>query len=150
MPAQVVVVRRSRRSLFAAPRALPDWLRAVWAAFSLKSPAAELDSHPPVTPTILAPAFPRLVRDVDGAHRCTGCGACVRICPSRCLELDTGGGEGASSITRFELSAGACIGCGLCIEICPEDALAQAIAADAASGLRANRIPKCDLLVARE
>ncbi len=77
---------------------------------------------------------PRLVVAVGEAHRCTGCGECVRGVPQRCL--DVLGGEGRASRLAFE--EGACIGCGRCIEVCPEGALESAgqVAVGVASGER--------------
>jgi formate hydrogenlyase subunit 6/NADH:ubiquinone oxidoreductase subunit I len=125
MPHQTITVRRPRRSLFAVPRALPDWLRSVWAVLS-RTPAsdvdiAELDSielhHTNV------PAFPQLAIDASGAHRCVGCELCVRVCPSRCLTLAAEGQSTGIRVTQFDLERGACIGCGICGEACPEDAI---------------------------
>lgn len=125
MPAQVLVVQRPRRSLFAFPRALPDWIRSVRAALFRtairETGPAEMDT---AGARILGtPIFPRLALDESGSHRCVGCGLCVEVCPSRCLILGTGGqGEGLE-VTRFELVQGACIGCGYCDESCPEKAI---------------------------
>lgn len=100
MPAQVVVVTRSRRSLFAAPRALPDWLRSVWAALS-RTPAI-VDPAPSTSPCAKdSPLFPQLVRDASGSHRCVGCDLCVRVCPSRCLLLEIEGGGRWTSGNAF-------------------------------------------------
>ncbi len=128
MPDQVITVRRRRRSLFAVPRALPDWLRSIWAVLS-QTPVsdvdtAELDSielHPMNVPT-----FPQLAFDASGAHRCVGCELCIRVCPSRCLTLATEGEATEIRVTQFDLERGACIGCGFCGEACPEDAIEMA------------------------
>ena len=125
MPNQVITVRRPRRSFFAVPRALPDWLRSVRAVLS-RMPAsdvdmADLDSielHP-----MNAPTFPQLAIDASGAHRCVGCELCVRVCPSRCLTLVTEGQATEIRVTQFDLERGACIGCGFCGEVCPENAI---------------------------
>jgi ferredoxin len=47
--------------------------------------------------------------------RCTGCGACVAICPTACLEQ-----WGFHPWLPRPL---ACVRCGLCVAICPVDAL---------------------------
>lgn len=47
--------------------------------------------------------------------RCTGCGACVRLCPARCLEQ---AGPNPWLPRPFD-----CLGCGLCVIMCPERAL---------------------------
>jgi len=146
MPAQVVVVRRSRRSLFAAPRALPDLLRSLRAALLPRVPPARVDATggtaaptsgrtaPPqggVARAGPAPAFdpavPRLIRKDEGGHRCIGCLRCVDVCPSRCLAVDAeeamAGESAPRRIARFVLETGACIGCRDCVSICPERAL---------------------------
>jgi ferredoxin len=147
MPAQVVVVRRSRRSLFAAPRALPDWLRSVWAAFRLTPPSAP-DSDPGAqsVSSIPMPSLPRLVHDSGGDHACVGCRACERICPSRCLSLATEGAEDAIRVVRFELAGGACIGCDLCVDSCPEDALEMVVGVRVDLALSSGRPVLSDLL----
>jgi NAD-dependent dihydropyrimidine dehydrogenase PreA subunit len=51
--------------------------------------------------------------------RCTGCGDCVEVCPTDCLDMNSEG---------FRLPVLAwphkCVSCGLCAAICPEDAIA--------------------------
>lgn len=49
---------------------------------------------------------------------CTGCGACIRICPSKALSLTI---EGEEAILRYFI--GRCIFCGMCADICPEKAI---------------------------
>jgi len=46
--------------------------------------------------------------------RCTGCGVCVRNCPTGSIKIE--GGK-----AKFDYSS--CIGCGECIALCPESAL---------------------------
>lgn len=148
MPTQVIVVKRSRRSLFAGPRALPDWFRSAWATLlrnpPIESKVAVQRSHSarPETPV----SFPRLLRDARGAHRCTGCNLCVQVCPSRCLTLGTEGDGSALRVTRFGLRKGACIGCGLCNDACPENAIEMATAALAELAPRRAASPLTDLL----
>lgn len=50
--------------------------------------------------------------------RCTGCGACVEVCPTgaiRLMEGETG--------KRAEIDSRACRGCEACVEACPEEAI---------------------------
>jgi ferredoxin len=125
MPIQVVVVQRPRRSLFAVPRALPDWLRLVWATFFRTSTGDTDRSRMDSTRagSLDTPLFPRLTLDGSGSHRCVGCGLCIQVCPSRCLAIGTEGQGEELEVTRFDLVRGACIGCGLCDEACPENAI---------------------------
>jgi hydrogenase-4 component H len=50
--------------------------------------------------------------------KCTGCGACTRICPPKALSLNI---EGGTAILRYFV--GRCIFCGMCADICPEKAI---------------------------
>ncbi len=60
-----------------------------------------------------------MVRDLElpllNETRCSGCGDCVAICPTGCLEpLD------AYPWLPRPLD---CVSCGLCVDVCPVDAL---------------------------
>jgi ferredoxin len=46
--------------------------------------------------------------------RCTGCGACLSLCPQEAIVLET---------ERAEIRQELCIGCGICISACPERAI---------------------------
>ena len=46
---------------------------------------------------------------------CTLCGACVKVCPSHCIDLEDG--------AHFSAEATYCIGCGACAHVCPEGAI---------------------------
>jgi ferredoxin len=46
--------------------------------------------------------------------RCTGCGECVKVCPSQCIEVKD---EKAAIEKRF------CEECGECVDACPEQAI---------------------------
>jgi len=127
MSTQVIVVKRSRRRLFAGPRALPDWLRSIWVARTRHSERTSDSIHSFVGSQDLdapfGPTFPGLDFDSSGAHRCSACDLCVRACPSRCLRM-TAEGEGESRRpTTFEIARANCIGCGVCREVCPENAI---------------------------
>ncbi len=50
------------------------------------------------------------------AGRCTGCGECVRRCPSNAIEAIPGS-------RGIDIDFGKCVVCTLCEEICPEDAI---------------------------
>jgi NAD-dependent dihydropyrimidine dehydrogenase PreA subunit len=47
--------------------------------------------------------------------RCTGCGDCVRLCPTSCLEM-----AGRLPWLARPLD---CVSCALCVLICPAEAL---------------------------
>lgn len=116
MPAGVILVKRVRRRAFGLLRSVPGWLGSFLASLAGR-PATPAEAWEAAA--VPAPLRPALVFAADQKSLCTACGACVPVCPSRCLSLE--GDE--RSPTRFELDLGACIGCGRCVEICPEAAL---------------------------
>jgi ferredoxin len=155
MPAQVVVVKRSRRRAFAILRSLPAWLRAVASNLRRRPSrggAIELESFPAYCDaSLLAPERqsgvmqPRMRDEVD-LGGCASCRICVEVCPTRALERDVASTlavtmpaptlDSAADRTsapsmdglRFELDPGRCIGCGDCARVCPEALLEMAIA----------------------
>ena len=48
------------------------------------------------------------------ATRCTGCGACVEVCPAEAIALVDG---------KAHIDEETCIGCGACADECPQDAI---------------------------
>lgn len=50
-------------------------------------------------------------------EKCNGCGICVNVCKSFCLDLD-----GKKLFLTGESKFG-CIGCGQCVAVCPRDAI---------------------------
>lgn len=60
-----------------------------------------------------------------GTHDCIACNACVRICPSDCIDIEGRRPEGVKKMraTRFLLDFSTCSLCGLCIDVCPTDTL---------------------------
>jgi len=48
-------------------------------------------------------------------RRCTGCGDCVAVCPTDCLEV--------AGRTVWLPRPADCIGCGACAAVCPADAV---------------------------
>ena len=47
---------------------------------------------------------------------CTGCGACVNVCPVEALKLEEG---------KAIVDEGTCIDCGACISECPVEAISE-------------------------
>jgi formate hydrogenlyase subunit 6/NADH:ubiquinone oxidoreductase subunit I len=145
MPSQIVVVKRSQRYAFAAPRSAPAWLRALWTGV-FRATRSVVGSVGPPRPWTISPRVPRLVRDAERPHRCVGCGSCVTLCPSRSLQLDLRNVGEAVEVARFELDLGSCIGCGLCDVVCPEQAIGMTIAPRIAVAPDAGRRLRVDLL----
>jgi ferredoxin len=132
MPAQVVVVKRSRRRAFAILRSVPAWWRALLVSFrSTRAPSVpfdleELDAWSDTG--MLAPerssgiSTPRLIAAAD-LEDCEACIRCVQICPSDALALDRQPVSDAPKSFRFELDPGRCIGCADCVRVCPSGLL---------------------------
>ncbi len=47
--------------------------------------------------------------------RCTGCGDCVAVCPTTCLEM--------AGPFPWLPRPGECVSCSLCVLVCPSEAL---------------------------
>jgi Fe-S-cluster-containing hydrogenase component 2 len=45
---------------------------------------------------------------------CTGCGACVEVCPVEAISLDDG---------KAHVDGEKCVDCGVCVGECPTDAI---------------------------
>ncbi|MCM1310667.1 MAG: Coenzyme F420 hydrogenase/dehydrogenase, beta subunit C-terminal domain [Bacteroides sp.] len=59
---------------------------------------------------------------VDGQKSgCTGCEACVQICPKAALQMS----EDAEGFRYPQLDESLCINCGLCHKVCPEEKLSE-------------------------
>ncbi len=58
-------------------------------------------------------------------HDCIACNACVRVCPSDCIEVEGKRPEGSKKMraTLFTIDFSTCSLCGLCIDVCPTDTL---------------------------
>lgn len=52
--------------------------------------------------------------------RCTGCGACSNVCPTRAIEIID---DYRINMRKIRLWLGACIFCGNCRDFCPEYAI---------------------------
>jgi Fe-S-cluster-containing hydrogenase component 2 len=45
---------------------------------------------------------------------CTGCGACVEVCPVEAISLRDG---------KTQIDSDKCVDCGVCVDECPTDAI---------------------------
>jgi NADH-quinone oxidoreductase subunit I len=61
---------------------------------------------------------PGLVMD-----KCIECGICVRICPTRCIELVEIDYGDKAKVRRPQINLGRCMICGYCAEYCPKNAM---------------------------
>lgn len=55
--------------------------------------------------------------------KCIACMQCMRICPIRCIRVNTEKQETDRFITAFDINQAKCMHCGLCVEVCPTGAI---------------------------
>jgi len=85
--------------------------------------------YPEKDRVIPAPGFRgrhALVRDPQtGDTLCIACMRCVRVCPSKCIniEYEIDPETKKRKITKYEIEALRCIYCGYCEEVCPVNAI---------------------------
>jgi NADH-quinone oxidoreductase subunit I len=84
--------------------------------------------HLPIAPRFMG--LPALTWDEEvGEPFCTGCGLCMRNCPTQCIKVAMKDNplheEGKSSRRRivdtYELNWARCIICGICVQVCNFD-----------------------------
>ena len=67
-----------------------------------------------------------LVRDPQtGKDCCIGCLRCARVCPSRCIYIETEKDPETKRrvVTKYDIEALRCVYCGYCVEVCPVNAI---------------------------
>jgi len=85
--------------------------------------------YPEKDRVIPAPGFRgrhALVRDPQtGDTLCIACMRCVRVCPSKCIniEYEIDPETKKRKITKYEIEALRCVYCGYCEEVCPVNAV---------------------------
>ncbi len=85
------------------------------------SAAALRKDEPRAPPRLLNKAMEN--PQLDWAN-CTGCQACVRHCPTRCIyTVEAGANEKGRKIRKVVFDYAICIGCRTCVEACKFDAL---------------------------
>jgi ferredoxin len=81
---------------------------------------AERDRPAPAEPPTPA-ELPHFVLPTLDETRCTGCGDCVAVCPTACLEM--------SGPLPWLPRPADCVSCALCADVCPAEAIAMSGAA---------------------
>lgn len=58
-----------------------------------------------------------LWNDID---KCTGCGECQLVCPTRCISVETEISPNPTKtwVSVFDIDHSQCVFCGLCVEVC--------------------------------
>lgn len=56
-------------------------------------------------------------------ERCIGCGICMRICPTGCIELVEIEDKDRGKMSKPKVDLGRCMMCGYCAEYCPKSAM---------------------------
>ena len=59
--------------------------------------------------------------------KCTGCGDCAKICPTKCIEVEAQIKErnNRAWVSKFDIDFSNCVFCGLCVDICEPNSLVQ-------------------------
>jgi len=115
----------SNRGFFAGLGSLLTGLGVTFRAMFRKNVTIQYPHVPvPVSPIYRGPV--RLISEqVAGDHKCIGCLACQRICPTHAIPvLTTKKNEENKNVpVDFVIDDALCCFCGLCVEVCPTVAL---------------------------
>jgi len=85
----------------------------------------------PVSPIYRGPV--RLIaEDVATEHKCIGCLACQRICPTNAIPVLTvaKNDQNKNYPVDFVIDDALCCFCGLCVDVCPTEALEHSLIGD--------------------
>lgn len=112
--------------------------------FTLQYPEEKMKMYPRYRGSLMQ------VRDPEtGQHKCTGCGACARVCPHGSIKVVTVRGEdGKRRLEAFQVNLQDCMVCGLCVEACAFGALEMSHIYENASYDKANLIYDMEKLLA--
>ncbi len=73
--------------------------------------------------------FPARARGLvfNEIEKCTGCGDCTRVCPTKCITVEAKTNERNNRpwVSKFDIDFSNCIFCGLCVEVCEPESLTQ-------------------------
>ena len=73
--------------------------------------------------------FPARTRGLifNEIEKCTGCGDCVSVCPTQCIQLQSEPLRQSKKVwvTQFDIDFSNCIFCGKCVEVCDPESLSQ-------------------------
>lgn len=66
-------------------------------------------------------------------EKCTGCGECEKVCPTRCINVkaEPGRTENMLWVSVFDIDVSKCIFCGLCTDVCMPQSLTHTKAYEA-------------------
>ena len=100
--------------------------------------------------------FPVLMDDANREEPfCTGCGVCIRYCPTQCMsgamkdnpKFAEGDRHRRKIIDYFEINYGRCILCAICVDVCNFDAIEMSAQHEISDRLRdGNRVDLPGLL----
>lgn len=96
---------------------------------SVQSPVTEMYPYEPARMTPRSRGAPGLLwNEQVGEIVCTGCRACARECPDKCIfvSLETYSGDltdRKTIVDEFYLDLALCSYCGICVDVCPYEAI---------------------------